>query len=639
MEKILYVSVTGSGKMDGSGKENALAGIRQAVDAARNLEKPVTLQLLSGEYILQEPLVLDERDSFTSFVGENATISGGWHILKWDTEGNGILSAKVPAGAKPTRLYVNGKTTKRARFPEAGYFPTRNTPVNPAGWANVYLQDLEDIEKRLLHFEPEMIPFALEDPEGTEFVILQYWMEARLYPERYDPRDGEVLFRAGSWNPLSWSFGCFLENVKEGLSEPGSWYFSGKESRVYYHLRDGETAETVDAVCPMLQQLITCAPAKKAEQICFRGIRFADTNATPFGVSHHTPQAELQAPVSLHFCNADRVSFEDCTFENLGGYALWLAKGCNACRVEYCRFLHCAAGAVRIGEEKRPADKSEFCDGHVFRNNRIENCGEHYLGSAGIWIGQSGHNILAHNDISGPLQWAISVGWNWAYFPLNRSCSNRITDNFIHELGTGELGTHGAIYILGVAPDTLIEGNYIRNVYATKHWGAGEGIILDNGCAGITIQNNIITKAVAGGWGCNFNCFGNIIRNNIFCFGRKYQLTRYGDPPDSDKEPANGEIFTQNIVLWEEGPLFPAKWPSFRTLWDYNLYWNTAGSVEFTGMDLAQWQALGLDEHSVVADPMFRDANHEDFTLPEDSPALRIGFEPFSLDQVGILPR
>jgi len=108
--------------------------------------------------------------------------------------------------------------------------------------------------------------------------------------------------------------------------------------------------------------------------------------------------------------------------------------------------------------------------------------------------------------------------------------------------------------------------------------GRGEGIILDNGCTRILDENNVVHDAVAGGWGCNFNCLGNIIQNNVFVNGRTYQLTRYGDAPEGNPPP-NGEVFSRNVVVWREGPLIKEPdWWSFATLWDYNLYWQSRGS-------------------------------------------------------------
>ena len=47
------------------------------------------------------------------------------------------------------------------------------------------------------------------------------------------------------------------------------------------------------------------------------------------------------------------------------------------------------------------------------------------------------------------------------------------------------------------------------------------------------------------------------------------------------------------------------------------------------------WQQAGGDVHSIVADPMFVDAEHGDFRLKPESPALKQGFEPIPLDKIG----
>jgi len=52
--------------------------------------------------------------------------------------------------------------------------------------------------------------------------------------------------------------------------------------------------------------------------------------------------------------------------------------------------------------------------------------------------------------------------------------------------------------------------------------------------------------------------------------------------------------------------------------------------------DLAGWQGLGFDVHSVFADPLFVDPEHNDFRVRADSPALKLGFRNFSMGQWGL---
>jgi len=47
------------------------------------------------------------------------------------------------------------------------------------------------------------------------------------------------------------------------------------------------------------------------------------------------------------------------------------------------------------------------------------------------------------------------------------------------------------------------------------------------------------------------------------------------------------------------------------------------------------WQALGLDTHSVIADPQFVDRAADNYRLKPGSPALKLGFKPIPVDQIG----
>ena len=49
----------------------------------------------------------------------------------------------------------------------------------------------------------------------------------------------------------------------------------------------------------------------------------------------------------------------------------------------------------------------------------------------------------------------------------------------------------------------------------------------------------------------------------------------------------------------------------------------------------ASWQALGMDRHSMVADPGFVDPDHADYRLKPDSPAFALGFKPIPVEKIG----
>jgi len=124
----------------------------------------------------------------------------------------------------------------------------------------------------------------------------------------------------------------------------------------------------------------------------------------------------------------------------------------------------------------------------------------------------------------------------------------------------------------------------------------------------------------------------NVIRNNLFVNSLLHQLqaTRI--------ESHLSFTFEKNIVYWETGPLLAGPWTKIDINMDNNCYWNTAGKpVTFANLSLDQWrQQQKHDQHSIVADPLFVDAKNLDFHLKPDSPALKLGFEPFDYAKAGV---
>jgi hypothetical protein len=190
----------------------------------------------------------------------------------------------------------------------------------------------------------------------------------------------------------------------------------------------------------------------------------------------------------------------------------------------------------------------------------------------------------------------------------------------------------GGIYTLGQQPGTRLRYNHIHDVDSRGY--GGWGIYPDEGSSDILIECNLVHDTKCDPFSQHFGR-NNIVRNNIFAFGREEGMVGL-----SRFEPHCGYIFEGNIVVTDglritrkpynhDGHPMPCRL-------DRNLYFDVGGKpLDFNGKTFAEWQAAGQDCNSIAADPGFANLGERDFQLSPDSPALGIGFIPFDLSAAG----
>ena len=187
----------------------------------------------------------------------------------------------------------------------------------------------------------------------------------------------------------------------------------------------------------------------------------------------------------------------------------------------------------------------------------------------------------------------------------------------------------GAIYLLGVATGTRLRYNVIHDV-ESRHYG-GWGIYTDEGSSHVLIENNVV-HSCQGSFDQHYGK-DNIVKNNIFCLGSETQMRRLRP------ERHASFIFTNNIVYFREGTVWAGKIPEKGALINRNIYFDPGRKImDFGGRRFKDWQKEGQDRDSLIVDPRLRNPEKGDFRLARDSPALKMGFIPFSYDSAGPRP-
>ncbi|MBM3213809.1 hypothetical protein FJZ36_02690 [Candidatus Poribacteria bacterium] len=653
----LYVAPIGNDAWSGkaaspnsAGTDGPLATVCAAVTAARSHagKEPVTVWVREGTYYLEQPLEFTSADSGTSsapityaaYPGEKPVLSAGRRLNGWrpaKVNGQTVWTAQIPEVARGARdlrqLFVNGERRLRARMPNAGWFEVAALPdvKDDTPWHEGQTR---------FEFAPGDLK-AWDDADEGEVVPLHFWVDSHLPIASVDEASRIATFAKRSVFRMTGDHGkkgCiyYVENVLAALDQPGEWVIHRKSGTLYYLPMPGEDIATFEAVIAVHPQVVRFSgepeSGKTVDHIRLQGLTFS--HAEWWLSDSYEPewpnkdiggmvQAAFGVPGAIRMRGARDCVIEDCTVAHVGTYGIELERGCQDNTIVRNTITDLGAGGVKIGETSIRELAAEQTHRNTVTDNVISSGGRVFHSAVGVWIGHSGGNVVAHNDIHDFYYTGISVGWSWGY-GRSLATHNRIEQNHIYTIGQGWLSDMGAIYLLGVAPGTTVRNNLIHDI--TSRGYGGWGIYPDEGSSHLVIEDNIVYRTNRCGFHLHYGK-DNLVRNNIFALSGEAQICRTRPDPF---------VFTRNIVYWSEGNLLGGNWSELNVVMAGNLYFDTSGKpITPAGKTWAEWTSSGMDAGTVIADPGFRDPSNGDFTLLSDSPAWDVGFRPIDMESVG----
>lgn len=419
----------------------------------------------------------------------------------------------------------------------------------------------------------------------------------------------------------------FVENVLEELDSPGEWYLDRSTGRLF-HWPQHESSAEADVVAPVVGRLVQvlgdAAAKKPVSHLRFSGLAFQETDYSPddgcegYGMGNDGV---------VYLKEATDCAIENCQFRNIGKYAVCISGG-GAHAIQGNDVGHSAEGGVLLLKTA----------GNNVSDNHIHHCGLVYKHVGGVILEGAGtdDNAVCHNLIHDVSRYGISLK---SVGSRNRIEYNRVLNTSLETCDTGgievtqqeKLFRSGSVISHNVVGDSIgYSSDGPKPVFMS--WG----IYLDSFAGGYTVSHNVTYRSSHGGIMLQGGK-DNTVVNNIFvdsAYSQMY-ISNFADN-------STGLVLQRNIVYYTDPAavlLSCGRLDENVIRIDRNLYFAVArpepvirGSASF-----ADWQKRGFDRNSVIADPRFVDALHDDYTLRPDSPALKLGCEPIDTSKVGLL--
>ncbi|MCQ2472412.1 MAG: right-handed parallel beta-helix repeat-containing protein [Clostridia bacterium] len=655
MEKQIFVSPLGDDSASGE-KGEPLKTLNAVMAKLNETNGNAKVTLAGGEYELDAPLDFNgmQNITFEAAEGETVSVSGAHKVTGWvETEINGVKAFSADAnGCNITALFKNDKKLVSARLPESGFFYVKSTNDEDNFWTAETTPNPQVLGSHSFNGSTADITYAPSNLKDISACIVHLWQEELSAVTAVDTKSGKVSLQKYASHTIEVGDRYFLDNVFEETDKPLEWCFDSVRNKIFYIPESGETTENIEIFASSNTKLVNI---ENSSGVSFKNIAFKNTgweyaNEKYFTISDHlhgygididVSQAGIDVCAALTAIRSKDISFENCEFLNLGCTAVKFMDEVENATVENCWFDSIGASAVFAGGQNNEAGCAKNI---TVKNCNMGNYGQKFYRAPGVIFTYVSGGEIKNNEIHDGNYTGISCGWIWLYGDHITGNIN-IENNLIYNIGLGMLSDMGGIYMLGIQKGTKLHGNVIHDVlcYEGSSGYAGTGLYTDAGSSEMELYNNLVFNCSTAGFNATIGR-NNVWYNNISAFCGE----RLVNPPQNFATFISGANYHHNILLTDKSvPVFISLENSELFKDANNLLWDmTYGKLVFVSPSSSGSKCITLkkakrkkliDESTVAADPLFKDALNYDFTLSENSPAIEMGFVPWDYNNAGTL--
>ena len=619
--------------------------IRQVI--ADGMTSDITVYLRGGAYNLTSSLEFNSDDSgrdgykiiYKNYNDETPIINGGFAVTGWELHEGSIYKTNVGDNRFST-LYENGVRSVIARYPNSGY--NKAIAANPLSKSQfVFDSDKGDIP-------------VVANPSGLEVLMWSgayNWSADTVRVSSINYESSLVTLASGCTYTLDTGSRYYVQGAMELLDQPGEFYLDSSTGTLYYWPRQ-TSIEDQEIIAPMNDDIIKFignSGEDPVDSIVLEGItiRNSDRGKNAFSLK-----------------NASNIVVKDCKIHNTGGNAIDI-KGFAQFNVIEGNLIYDigSSGIMVTGYNGAVATIYHVSKNNNIVNNHIYDTGSITGAGYGIYIRQSGDNLVSHNLIHDTTRFAIAADTNARsgktlgkkfdgvlvttdnYRDFIHTSGNIIEYNDVSRANTDSQDT-GVIYSNGTNMGNILRNNYIHD--SSVPFGSGYGIYLDDAADGWIVEKNIVSDfTVSGGGSLSSTIFakgiGNKFTNNIIANNATAIISRMRsqfNEPNYDLEYKNNVTYNTGENIY----YFYSDYKDDKIKYsDYNLHYNDdevyniGGGTPCNSFELWKMEQNNrYDSHSLTTDPIFMDADNSDYRLKYDSPAYLLGVEDIDIQSIGL---
>ncbi len=634
----IFVNETGE-----SEHELTFKSVNEAIEKAYQIKADdsnadIVINISAGDYYLSSPIRINSQLSGLKIIGANkaeVTLKGSVPMnLNWESFSENIFVADISADIDFDQLIINGKPQILARYPNyneeggfwQGYAADAISKERIASWSKPTTAIFHAMHRGKwggMHFKISGV-----DEKGEAI------LEGGLQNNR--PSEPHNEYR-------------MVENVFEELDSPGEWYFDAGERKLYFWPQTGTDLEKASCEAVVLKSLIEIKGDKvPVKAISIEGITLEHTQRTLFETYEPLLRSDwtMYRGGAVFIEGAENCTVKNCEFTNLGGNVIFVSSYSRNIEISGNHIHDCGASAISFVGEASAVRSPSFQYGEfvplaemdtvrgpknelypkdcIAKDNLIHRIGRVEKQVAGVQIAMAMDITVSHNSIYDVPRAGINIGdgtWGGHILEYN--------DVFNTVLETGDHGSFNSwgrdrfwspkrdkmeemttanpeMPLWDAIHTTIIRNNRFR----CDH---GWDIDLDDGSTNYHIYNNLCLN---GGLKLREG-FYRVVENNIMVNNSFHPHVWFANCDD---------VFRRNIITDGYKDVRLLSWGKEM---DYNLFPDEESMMKA--------QLYNIDENSGFGDPMFVNPKNLDFSVAESSPALKLGFKNFAMDEFGVL--